>query len=173
MLPRERERECDQLNTALPFHLIQEKMADLQTPKQSGSLSTPEAPKRETIPRPHHYQTGPAGLFSPLPSTREDIQDHRDLKVSLPLPAHSPPYRSINIAPQSLVESSEPDFEPPLTYLGPPIGFSAKIVQHCTPLGVTTTSVYGSLMAPRPRLFMQCNDRVCLTCRPVLVCLFK
>lgn len=76
-----------------------------------------------------------------------------------------------NPQPQNLVKASEPDLSPPsFTYLGPPIGYSAKIIEHLTPLGVTTTSMYGTLMAPRPRLFTQCADHLCLTCRPVLVC---
>ncbi|EME49661.1 hypothetical protein DOTSEDRAFT_30857 [Dothistroma septosporum NZE10] len=118
-------------------------MSELQTPTQNPEPSTPNAPKHRHVYLPDYRELSPACLIKALPSTREKCANLK-----------------------SLVVSSEPDYyTPSFTYLGPPIGFSAKIIEHHTPSGVITTSVYGSLMAPRPRLTIPCDDRWCSTCR--------
>ncbi|CAK4032261.1 Hypothetical predicted protein [Lecanosticta acicola] len=66
---------------------------------------------------------------------------------------------------QTLLLTSEPDDNSPVTYKGPPIGYGARVVQHAASSPGNESQIYGSLLAPRPLYVEQCETAHCAYCK--------
>lgn len=146
------------LSIPLPllFHIIEEQHhintssinQKIITLSQKLSLLSPAASPRTSI--------------STAPSRQPTTPQHLARRPRLIFTMASKPTRSLM---QSLLEGSVPD-DTPLTYSGPPIGFSALNLNHITPIGYAITTVAGNPKAPRPRYSIDCQYTGCFVCFP-------
>lgn len=130
------------------------------------TLDPPHIQRNNLTPQQAYYRPG-----------RHQISNHRQQSTppqTLPHLMHSTlqPRHSFNMAAttstslmQSLLSGSEPDNDAPV-YSGPPIGYSALIVYHITPIGYLTTLEVGNANANRPALSVDCEDQNCFVCAP-------